>query len=536
MPERRRAAIYARYSTDLQSDRSIEDQVALCHAAAARDGLTVTTTYSDRARTSASMIGRDGVQDMLADAKQGHFDVLIVEALDRLSRDQGDLAAIHKRLQFAGVTIRTCSGGDQGELQIGVHGLLGQLWMAEHKNKVRRGQSGVVRDGRHAGGRAYGYRPVSGKPGELQIVEEEAEVVRRIFEAYAAGDSPRAIAAALNAERVAAPRGARWNASTLNGNPARGHGILWNDLYRGEIVWNRVHMVMDPDTGRRVSRVNPEEEWQRQPAEHLRIVPEELWQAVRARRANRVKQGPGRRQAMPRRPLSGLLRCGVCGGGLAIQTTRGDSIWLRCSTARESGSCTNRTRPRLDRIEAAVFGRLAEELRDPVYIREYLRAYHEERERQSSAARRDKARLERAARKAKAAFQRAHDLYVQGVTDGEDAVEDIWRLRLAKDEAEAALAAAEEDVPTVELHPAAARRYIDALADLGKALSDSSSPEWRQAVETIRELISEVVVTPTETCQEVTVHGYLAALLGESPLRGQSMVAEEGLEPPTRGL
>src|SRR5664280_2042655 len=91
--------------------------------------------------------------------------------------------------------------------------------------KVRRGMAGVVRDGRSAGGRAYGYRPVLGKPGELEIVASEADTIRRIFAVYAAGVAPRTIATTLNNEAVAPPRGARWNASTINGSGKRGHGI-----------------------------------------------------------------------------------------------------------------------------------------------------------------------------------------------------------------------------------------------------------------------------------------------------------------------
>jgi site-specific DNA recombinase len=81
--------------------------------------------------------------------------------------------------------------------------------------------AGVVRDGRHAGGRAYGYRAVLGHPGRLEIVEEEASIVRRIFAAYATGRPPRDIAHDLNREGVRPPRGQRWNASTINGNPQR---------------------------------------------------------------------------------------------------------------------------------------------------------------------------------------------------------------------------------------------------------------------------------------------------------------------------
>ena len=95
-------------------------------------------------------------------------------------------------------------------------------------------------------------RSVPGEPGRLEIVEVEASVVRRIFDSYAAGRSPRDIAAALNREGVLGPRGGPWNASTVAGSRKRANGILQNALYVGLIVWNRQSFIKDPDTGRRV--------------------------------------------------------------------------------------------------------------------------------------------------------------------------------------------------------------------------------------------------------------------------------------------
>lgn len=137
--------------------------------------------------------------------------------------------------------------------------------------------AGVIREGCRAGGCACGYRPVPGAPGKMEIVEVEAMIVHRIFARYAAGDTPREIATALNAERVPPPRGKFWRASVITGSRKRQNGILQNELYVGRLVWNRVRMIKDPDTGRRVSRPNPEDEWQREDAPRLR-----LWQAVRA--------------------------------------------------------------------------------------------------------------------------------------------------------------------------------------------------------------------------------------------------------------
>src|SRR5690606_21364986 len=145
--------------------------------------------------------------------------------------------------------------------------------------KVRRGMSGLIHQGLSAGGRAYGYRPDPSNRGKLIIVEEEAKIIRRIFEAYVSGKSTRQIAYDLNKEGVPPPRGTKWNASTINGNATRGHGILLNSIYAGKLVWNRVHMLKDPDTGKRISRPNPPEKWQTRDVPELQIIPTELWEA-----------------------------------------------------------------------------------------------------------------------------------------------------------------------------------------------------------------------------------------------------------------
>jgi DNA invertase Pin-like site-specific DNA recombinase len=146
------AAIYARFSTELQNEKSTEDQIALCRAYAARHQLNIVATYEDKARSGASVFGRDGLMQLMDAARQKLFTVVIVEALDRLSRDMEDLAGIHKRLSFQGIEIQAVHDGTADSILIGIRGLVGQMQREDGAKKVRRGMAGVVRDGRHAGG------------------------------------------------------------------------------------------------------------------------------------------------------------------------------------------------------------------------------------------------------------------------------------------------------------------------------------------------------------------------------------------------
>ena len=106
-----------------------------------------------------------------------------------------------------------------------------------------------------------------------------------IFEQYGAGVSPKKIALFLNAAGTPAPRGGAWTASTINGNRARGTGILNNELYIGRLIWNRLTYVKDPGTSRRRSRPRATRERVTTAAPDLRIMPEALWATAKERQA-----------------------------------------------------------------------------------------------------------------------------------------------------------------------------------------------------------------------------------------------------------
>jgi DNA invertase Pin-like site-specific DNA recombinase len=207
------AVIYARYSTQLQRDASIEDQIRMCRARIEHEGWHYRHAYTDRAVSGASVL-RPAYQRLLEDARRGQFDVIVAEALDRLSRDQEDVAGLHKRLTFAGIRLVTLAEGEISELHVGLKGTMNALFLKDLTQKVRRGLEGRVRKGRSSGGLCFGYDVVRehdprGEPihGGRSVNVAEAAIVRRIFAAFVSGHSPRAIALALNAESIPGPHG-----------------------------------------------------------------------------------------------------------------------------------------------------------------------------------------------------------------------------------------------------------------------------------------------------------------------------------------
>lgn len=219
-----------------------------------------------------------------------------------------------------------------------------------------------MREGRSGGGICYGYDLVPGDVGARRIDPAEADVVRRIFRDYAAGQSPRAIARVLNSEGVPGPHGRQWRDTAIRGHITRGTGILNNELYVGRLVWNRQTYVKDPNAGRRRSRINAEARLVTEQVPELRIVDEALWQSVKVRQSG-IRESEGNQRARESRfwekrraqhILTGLVTCGECGSRFA-------SIgrdYLACSGARGRGTCSNKRSMRRSVLEETILGAL----------------------------------------------------------------------------------------------------------------------------------------------------------------------------------
>ena len=368
-----RAVIYARYSSDNQRRESIEDQLEVCRRYITRMGWTLTGTYDDAAMSGSSRF-RPGFQKLLADAEERRFDVVVCEALDRLSRKLADTADFYDRLTFRRVKLYTTNMGEITTMHIGVIGMMAQSYISDLKEKTHRGQLGRARAGKIPGGLAYGYEvipPPAGATGagERRIIPGEADIVRRIFRDYAAGRSARTIARELNAERIPGPGGRLWGDTTIRGQVERGTGILNNTLYIGQLSWNRCSYVKDPATGKRLARPNPQSEWEVADVPELRLLDQDLWDAARARQANitytmaRNEAGHALNRAHRRQfLLSGLLTCGCCGGAMTV--TGKDRYG--CATRRGKGTCTNTHTINRQRIETRVLSALRERMVTPV--------------------------------------------------------------------------------------------------------------------------------------------------------------------------
>jgi len=340
--------------------------------------------------------------------------------------------------------------------------------------------------------------------------------------------SARAIAAQLNAEGIAAPRGGAWNASTINGNRRRRDGILWNELYIGRLIYNRQRFVKDPETGRRVSKANPPADWVVVEVPELRIVEQTIWdraQALKARAAGEKPQNCRR----PRRLLSGLLRCGACGGAY---TVIGEER-VGCAVHREKGICGNGKTMAVGKLEDRVLSGLKDRLLEPDLIAEFAREYQREfNKRQRNAVRQNAATTN----ELKAVDARVGRI-VDAIETGADAAKlrerlaelERKRLQLKRD-----LESAGGEDAVIRIRPDLSSLYKRKVAELRETLNGDLETR-QQAIGILRSLIDKIVLHPGTKRGELAIelHGQLAAIINlarpQRPGEGLmiTMVAEE---------
>ena len=230
------------------------------------------------------------------------------------------------------------------------------------------------------------------------------------------------IAHTLNHEHVPAPGSRDWGPSTIYGNWRRGTGVINNELYIGRLVWNRQHFIKDPKTGKRQARMNPKSEWIIEEVPHLKVIDDRLWSRVKDRQEktrSRIIKGPGNiRSEKARRPrylLSGLIKCGTCGGGFSMNGANR----YACSTAHNKGTCSNRLSIRRDTLEARVLDGLRKELMHPDLVKAFIDEFHREANRLAADHDIGRDRLVRDLEKTNRDLKRI----VQAIKDGVPALE-----------------------------------------------------------------------------------------------------------------
>jgi site-specific DNA recombinase len=414
------AAIYARKSTEQNGvgdeEKSVTRQIEHAKAYATRKGWLVDHehVYVDDGISGAEFVKRPGfIRLMNTLSPRPPFQVLIMSEESRLGREQIETAYALKQITDVGVRVffyledreRTLDNA-MDKVMLSLTNFAAEM---EREKARQRTYDAMLRKAKAlqvTGGKVYGYSNVEllAANGTRQSVTrqanpEQAVVVRRIFELYAAGTGMLTLAHRLNEEGVKPPRGRGWAPSAIR-------EMLHRPLYRGEVVWNRSQKVVRGGTKKQ--RKRDESEWLRFEAPELRIIPDELWQRVKARLNERAALFP-RSQTTRKligRPryqdesaylLVGFVRCSVCGGPVGTESRAHGSNGARqlvphyaCLDNRRRGKaiCANPVALRQDILDGKVLGAIAEVLQPEILERAvekalaklaYARSHHASR-------------------------------------------------------------------------------------------------------------------------------------------------------------
>jgi site-specific DNA recombinase len=376
-------AIYARKSTEqnvVDEQKSVARQIAHAREYAARKGWTVNeaSVFLDDGISGAEFARRPGFVRLMASlTPRPAYQVLIMSEESRLGREMAEVIYALKQIVMAGVRVFFYLEDRERTLDSPIEKAMLMLQtMADEVERDKARQRAhdkaraLARAGYVSGGKCFGYDnvPVPGANGERshteqRINDKEAAVIRRIFELAAAGVGQMQIAKQLNAEGAQAPRSQQGRPRAWG--PSSVHEALFRPRYRGEIVWNRTRKR--DRWGQHRASDRSEDQWLRVPAPHLRIVPEELWQAAHARitaarNSGNIRIGP----VVSKHLLPGLARCAWCNGGLYARKrtrTRRQAEWFyACTSHHQRGHavCHNVVQVPVPEADRAVLGSIGD--------------------------------------------------------------------------------------------------------------------------------------------------------------------------------
>lgn len=383
-----RAAIYARVSTTEQAQGkvSIPDQIKVCKKTIIDHGWElVNDAYIDSGISGHLLEERKGLQDLLQDARQHSFDLVVVKDFDRFARNRAHATIVREELKELFIQTYALStpveprnpkkyDPTDDDLGIMVEGYSDTMSEIE-RNKIRRrmmmGKVAVAKSGRIPNNVPYGYKIIrsfdsKGKiKREIVINEEEAKTVRWIFDEYIKGKGVLVIAFQLNEKKIKPARSALWRRAAVK-------YMLQNPTYTGKVVWGWRHADYKKNKQRRIRG----HQGIIIDGKHPAIVPEELFNLAQKEKQIRGHSYKGRAK-MSRGLLTGIAKCIRCGSGVTYLTRhhkrkKKNPNWndtttfeYLCGGYKYSGICQRRVIS-ATKLEDFVLGQLRNLVNNPI--------------------------------------------------------------------------------------------------------------------------------------------------------------------------
>jgi len=320
--------------------------------------------------SGADLWNRTRLQDMLADAAAGRFEVVVIHHTDRLSREPEHLAFVRVALKRDGVAVesvlnhRTDSFPDQ--LMATFEGLYAKHERVRIQGRMAAGRKhrteveGRLQVGGHL---LFGYQyddPAKGAKNRYIEDTSQSWIVRRIYREALAGKSLKGIADGLNADGVPTVKGRVWHARQIS-------RLLAHDAYRGVFYANRYRVVRDKETGRKVETIRPRSEWLEIPGVVPALVDEQTWRRANERlERNRVEHTRPYDEATDALLRAGFIYCATCGNRMSVSRRRRGMVLYKCQTAHyDNGSKCRGWSVEAGKLDRFVWNRVMGWVADP---------------------------------------------------------------------------------------------------------------------------------------------------------------------------
>lgn len=491
-----RIAIYARYSCDQQRETSIDDQIRRCKEIAEYLGLQVSEclVFTDSALSGQAhaLEKREGLHQLDKAWQEGAFDILMLDAFERLARDGMEQEKLIQRLKAnRRVRLITCDGIDTSregwELLLRLKGAISQAEISSLQHRVGRGMVGQLERGYMIATPAFGYdlkREFDAQGNRIGtrwvINPDESILVRQIFQRRKDGQSMHQIALWMNQLGIPCSR----KAETADGGfwrQSRVRNLLTNPIYKGLFIWHgsttfKNRAAKRGDTVKERHYARPE----------LRLVSDETWELCNAKKQTRSKHGGGKNA------LAGLLTCGCCGGTLVL-TVNSSAQSLYCASCTSAKACARKE----DRLSVTVATVGVKKLLTkalsffltPEFVRVFRQALHDKL---TASPRHEYEACEKELKRLLRSQARLGHMLAN--IDGDDDIlqeryEETRRLARA---AEAQLALLRDGKVEVDQEAVAAQMAIDPAVILGKLFEASLPPEQLRAM--LRRLFPSIVL------------------------------------------
>ena len=498
---RKRLALYTRVSTIEQSEEgySIEEQKRLLMSWAEKNNYEVYKCYSDRGISGKDIKNRPALKELLKDAEEKKFDMVISWKINRISRKLADVLKIVDILEQNDITFKSYSEPFEtdtpaGKMQFQMMALIGEFERGTIAQNVKMGMCAKAKAGEWCGGRVLGYDlvPVENQEGtkrrktKLTINEIEARSVRLIFNEYSNGKGYKAITNQLNKLGYKTKKGNDFSVGSIR-------EILTNPVYIGKVRYN-VRQNWSEKRRRNIN-ANPIIT----DGIHKAIIDEKLWDKVQA--ILESKKGKPSRIYDGEYPLTGILKCPKCGAGMVIMRTTNtlkDGTKRRiqyyaCGSWKNKGiAVCNSNSIRVDKANEYVFSKLSELLSNEKMIKTIVRNVNKERHKKINPAKKELERIDKELEKIEKKKSKLFEGYEEDIISKEEFKERKDELnKIAKslqEEKEPLLVTISDDVS--EEIPYEFIKSI--LENFGKVLTESATREQQKKL--LHMIISEITI------------------------------------------